>query len=143
MDFQALLPAGLHTKTMREIQTLCIESFAKISPKRELLFNSLITNLLQPLEQTGLKCNVWIDGSFVTEKTEPNDIDLVIEANDTINQNQNAINLLSPILMNNAVFKSICKCDVYFFYKNNSRDRAYWKGQFCFDRSDSSKGIII
>lgn len=37
-----------------------------------------LTLFLQELKNTGVPCEVWIDGSYTTHKPKPNDIDIVV-----------------------------------------------------------------
>ena len=62
------LPAGVHATTLEEVEAV----FAK-TPKRRTLFEGL-KRTLENLKGAGVR-RVYIDGSFVTDKVEPNDID--------------------------------------------------------------------
>jgi hypothetical protein len=138
-EYEALLPAGLHAKSFQELKTICVDSFAPISAKREILLNNLCSKILTPLSSTGVRCNVWIDGSFLTKKTEPNDIDLVIECPNSIPP---LVGSFLNDVIDNVIFKITYLLDVYAFVKDDTQSRSYWKGQFGFGRDDSPKGII-
>ena len=62
------LPPGIHAATLDEVEAI----FAK-SPKRKTLFEGL-RRALENLKTAGVP-RVYIDGSFVTSKAEPNDVD--------------------------------------------------------------------
>lgn len=74
-EFPALLDEGLHSLSMSDLETLCCRQVS--SPRRQMLFDnlSIFISILQRLGVTG---EIWIDGSFLTEKPEPDDIDLVV-----------------------------------------------------------------
>ena len=81
------LPAGVHETTLNEVETV----FAK-TPKRVSLFEGL-KRALENLKAAGVP-RVYIDGSFVTSKAEPNDIDGCWEWREDINLNQ-----LDPVFL--------------------------------------------
>ena len=60
------LPPGIHTATLEEVEAV----FAK-TPRRRTLFDGL-RRAMQNLKATGVR-RVFIDGSFVTTKANPND----------------------------------------------------------------------
>ncbi len=67
-DANGNLPPGVHSATLREIRA----KFAW-TVKRKRLFNGL-RRALRNLAEAGVT-RVWIGGSFVSDKDEPNDID--------------------------------------------------------------------
>ena len=75
-EFPHLLAPGRHRMSLSELQRRCVKPFAE-SATRERLFFSFAT-LLAYLETNAGACEVWVDGSFVTEKPNPEDIDLTI-----------------------------------------------------------------
>ncbi len=68
LDSNGNLPPGIHRATLPEIR----EKFAW-SARRERLCNGL-SRAIQNLAEAGVK-RVWIGGSFVSDKDEPNDVD--------------------------------------------------------------------
>lgn len=63
------LPAGEFQTSLKEIE----KRFGQANAKRRSLMNGLTSAALNFVE-AGVK-RIWIDGSFVTSKGEPNDID--------------------------------------------------------------------
>lgn len=64
--------------TIDQVYKVCVERFAPNQQRREVLFLQL-TDFLIYFGNLGFKpAEVWIDGSFLTEKPEPGDIDLLI-----------------------------------------------------------------
>lgn len=43
--------------------------------------------IVDALSAAGLKCDVWVDGSFLTKKIDPDDIDLVVDVPASITDN--------------------------------------------------------
>lgn len=70
-----LLPDGIHDATIEEIKSR-FGTFQK-SDRRPKLWNRLIEYLSQARNYTYIEV-ILLDGSFVTEAAEPNDINLVV-----------------------------------------------------------------
>lgn len=145
LSFPGLLPAGFHTKTLEEVKILCVENFPN-STTRSIIFESFVGNFITPLTNTGLKCDVWVDGSFITEKEDPEDVDILIEYNPQIiypNEQTIKINTFLKACIANPEFKCKCHCDVYIQANTNQQGIAYWMGQFAFNRDRSPKGLAV
>lgn len=88
IDYPPLLGEGIHPFTLGDLEALTVDRFPG-STRRPGLFGSLRV-YLEMLEATGFKGFAWIDGSFMCEKPEPEDIDLVLvydsETIDTISE---------------------------------------------------------
>ena len=63
------LVAGEHHATLKEIE----KDFGLSSERRKNLMRGLC-NAVSNLKKAGVK-TIWVDGSFITDKVEPNDID--------------------------------------------------------------------
>lgn len=90
----------------------------------------------------------WLDGSYVTAKENPSDIDLIVLVNsDTANKNSRVYNFLT-IFSNSKkrYFVDAYKIDVYPEtdprHKETMNDFKYWLDWFCKDRAGNPKGII-
>lgn len=59
------------------MKALLVEGFP-LSKRREMLWNNLL-KLIDELRSSKLPCKLWIDGSYVTKKIDPDDIDLIVE----------------------------------------------------------------
>jgi hypothetical protein len=75
LDEEGFLPPGLHEGTMDEVE----ERFARFqrTDQRIRLFEKL-ARYVREVRSTGMAVELVIDGSFVTAKDEPEDIDLVL-----------------------------------------------------------------
>lgn len=74
-DFPGLLAAGFHVLTIDQIRQTCVVPFT-LSTTRPLLYANL-ESLVGRFQKCGICCDLWVDGSFVTKKINPQDIDLV------------------------------------------------------------------
>ena len=71
------LPPGVHTVTLAEV----IERFGTSSPRRATVARRL-ARIYSLLQSTGGLTRFIIFGSFITAKTEPNDVDIFLLMND-------------------------------------------------------------
>lgn len=77
-DHQPLLAPGRHFLTLQEIESLCVHPFmGQGRIRRERLYCSL-EGLVQQLLITRLPCELFVDGSFFTEKPDPSDVDCIV-----------------------------------------------------------------
>ena len=80
-DQRGLLPPGVYGCTLAQARVIFAYNI-----RRELLFNALMRTL-QLMRQANLTGDVLIDGSFVTDKAHPDDVDVIL---DVRQQSQNA-----------------------------------------------------
>jgi hypothetical protein len=138
------LPPGLHNYTHEEFYSQFVDQFA-FSQKRPIVYLKSF-EWLSMLSQIAVPVELWLDGSFTTNKINPNDVDVAIFYNRNLQ--------LTPEQKNNFYqLISCCKgyyCDVLcstMIDKQSSNDeinhRNYLRGQFGYDRKDVPKGIIV
>ena len=77
LNQNGLLPRGVHDCTLDEIAG----SFAR-NPHRKRLFQNLVACLEQEIRPVFVH-PIFVDGSFVTDKDEPEDIDIVLDLKET------------------------------------------------------------
>jgi hypothetical protein len=75
-NFAPLIAAGIHPMTLPEMRYLCVDSF--VQPQSRLLLFERLSIFLDVVRSTVGSCEVWIDGSFVTTKPNPNDVDILV-----------------------------------------------------------------
>lgn len=139
-EYPPLFAPGFHDLEEGQLDELFIEPFPEQSVRKELVKN--LRALLDVIKGTGIKAEVWLDGSFASEKPNPADIDMVVyfdmdEVQAIDDKHQQAIWELAD----NNKSKLIYKCDLYFVPNNSPEHRSYWRGWFCFTRSEVPKGI--
>ena len=140
-EFPPLLQPGLHVMTSDDFHNLCVSRFG-LSQSRGVIFNNIMT-IIKLIEQTGLKANLWINGSYLTEKIDPADADMAIEFSMQQFNSSVAGQQAVTSLVNNPTVKSNFSCDIYCFAKEDIVNRAYWLGWFSFSRTDMPKGIAV
>jgi|SRR5688572_13893899 len=111
-----------------------------------------LEKLIALLISDGVKGQLWIDGSFLTEKLEPDDSDVVLRVTDAELAMQPTVQGNAMHWINNTDLKPTYMCDAYAFveYKDphplkgiGEWDRAYWIRQFGFSRKDEPKGMPL
>ncbi len=149
MEFNqdGVLIAGLHECNFSILKDIFVEKF-ETSQTRKKIFEQFVLWVKQ-LTQDYQIYEIWIDGSFVTNKVNPNDIDVVVfaHADDYLRLYSQWVKLrdvgLIDAYLSLAICekseKSLCKQEYWSFVNN----RNYWRGQFGFDRSDNPKGFLV
>lgn len=149
-EYPPLLAVGFHPMTIVELRKLCVDGFP--TSKRRIQIMNGLEKVLLKIAATDLKAEAWIDGSFLTEKVEPDDSDIVVRVTgadcDAANADQeNIMNWL-----NDEDLKPDYFCDSYCFVEYESThtlcgvgewERAYWIRQFGFSRKDELKGLAL
>jgi len=108
---------------------------------------SKLEEIVQALGIARLSGELWIDGSFLTKKIDPKDVDLVFQgfvAPGKVDQHDpdhvRAINWLSSNLKNSHL------CDSYICLQwpaGQSGNPEYWQRQFGLSRGVLAKGIAV
>ena len=140
MEYPALLKAGMHNMTLSELKSVFVDPFENVERRAALLDRFEV--FVSRLNDVSINMEVWIDGSFVTIKDYPGDIDLVVVCN------QNEVNglsvdkklILDELFIDQKTTKLRYECDAYFIL-DNINDKSYWRGLFGFDRNEKPKGI--
>ena len=78
VDWPPLLAPGRHCMSLYELKALCVDGFEGPSLlHRECMFFGL-ERMVQEILSTKLPCHLRIDGSYLTKKPDPGDIDVVV-----------------------------------------------------------------
>jgi hypothetical protein len=140
MEFEPLLQPGIHDITRSDLSINFVSPFTSQEKRVQLIerFNYLI----EKVEQIGISFEIWINGSFVTKKEEPNDIDVAffydpIQANSLPTDKK----MILQEVANNSFSKYRYNCDVYFIPNNDTALRSYWRGWFGYTRAEMPKGF--
>ena len=128
------LPSGVHPATLTEIEAVFVTT-----PRRRHLFEGL-RGAVQNLSAAGVR-RVFIDGSFVTTKADPNDIDGCWEWTDEVH-----LDLLDPVLLDFAQARRAMrdKYGVDFFLATwvEAGSGLTFLDFFQRNRADDPKGIV-
>ncbi len=149
-DSIGYLPAGIHDFTVEEVRGNFVDAFPH-SSTRDQIFAGFVQHraalavLLGGFEQV-------LDGSFVTTKNDPGDVDCVIIAD------ARAIDNLAPsersafkALVAGKLTRASYNVDAYLcpsvpsshpLYEKYRTMRKYWLGEFGYDRVERPKGVV-
>lgn len=147
---QDRLPQGRHKATKDEIEQVLVNGFQNSTTRRRLFDQAL--ELLDAIRQIVPVSALWIDGSFVTTKEDPGDIDLVTHLDGE------ALDVLKPVdqmllggLVGGHWSRDRSGCDsfaVSVYPTGHSARNAYeatmswWDSFFGKDRAGNVKGYV-
>lgn len=148
-DLPPLLPLGFHDLTMEAVEQVCVIPFS-LSASRPTIFDGLVT-FVQTLEAAGVPGELWLDGSFLTEKINPKDVDVVLRVDGSVYNagTPEQIDAINWVIANQ---KLTLKCDSYVLFEYPPGDSlhdegrwwySYWHKQWGFSREDDPKGIAV
>ncbi|QPC91931.1 DUF6932 family protein [Mesorhizobium sp. INR15] len=75
-DFEPLLPPGRHFLTIGRLKEIAVDPFGD-NPKRTDLYQKL-EQMVQDFLVAGICCEFLVDGSFLTKKKDPDDLDVTV-----------------------------------------------------------------
>lgn len=146
-DYPALLSPGVHALTISELHAIAVEPFPS-DLKRHTLFAKL-TKWANALQAVGISGTMWLDGSFLTQKTAPGDIDCVLWSPKLLASHSITSAMQSNVqyLLDHSTAKAIYDLDLYIEFPADDEvvhKEAYWKGFFgyCHDRV-TAKGFAM
>lgn len=73
-EFAPLLAPGRHVMPLDALSQLCVAPFTTSATRAPLM--AKLEAFVVKLRQHVVVCDLWIDGSFISEKIDPEDIDL-------------------------------------------------------------------
>lgn len=140
MSHKPLLAPGLHDIKVEELDNHFLSSFAGSNTRPKLIAG--LKKYVEALKQVGATFEIWIDGSFATEKPDPNDIDMVIFGSAIeLNKLPQPKRDVLQRLIDRASVRLTLGCDVLFCVAEDQNMRSYWRGWYGFDRNETPKGI--
>lgn len=124
------------------LEDTCLKPFGASSTRSAL--TSQLAAFLGELRGMGLLGQLWVDGSFVTDKPDPGDVDVVYIPDLACLPELNANSARISVLFAQHGAKSIYNCHAYLVDPANMHQLAYWRGLFGFCRDDvTPKGMIL
>jgi hypothetical protein len=129
---------------------MCVTAFPLSSTRGNIMRGLRI--VIRRLIAARIVGELWINGSFLTEKIDPQDSDAVLAADSRIVDTGGTLLQVKTLdwLKSNLKAKHLCDSYIFFnFPKGHPYEavgewaRAYWLKQFGFSRSDQPKGIVV
>ncbi|HEL7889741.1 TPA: hypothetical protein ACOEQ0_002592 [Stenotrophomonas maltophilia] len=142
MDFTPLFRAGFHNLDWQKLVELCVDPFPTSTRRPKLC--AQLNDFISELRAMGLLGKLWIDGSFVTEKMEPGDVDVVFVP-DPLCKNEFTANLSRiDALFHRQEAKAKYNCHAFIVNPNSADSLAYWRGLFGFCHDTvTPKGLVV
>ena len=148
-EFPPLLPTGLHTMTIPALRQMCSGNFPLSATRADTMAG--LEQITDRLHNDAIVGEIWVDGSFLTEKIDPADVDIVLRIQADVYDNgtpqqRAAIDWLDSDL------KGSHHCDSYFFMEYPPGHRLhsfgqdmydYWMRQWGVARDNVMKGIAV
>lgn len=145
-EFPPLLPVGFHEFDIAALRRLCVGRFPH-SISRPSIMEGL-EDVLDLLNKNGMRGQVWIDGSFTTEKLNPDDCDLIFMTTMDIVRAFTPEQQRFYDWFQTTSLRGSHRCDNYALAQDPSHAAndwfvAYWLRQFGFSRVDEMKGMAV
>jgi hypothetical protein len=147
-DFPPLLLPGRHVMTLPELRKLCVDAIP-LSGSRDLLMRS-VEALCTTVSTALISSEIWVDGSFLTQKMNPADVDLVVVVQAAswpgTGQQRHVLSRIAKKDFNAPMCDSYLLVEYPTSHVNHGMSeimRAYWIKQFCFNRSEEMKGLAV
>jgi hypothetical protein len=149
-EFPPLLPLGFHPMDIAQIRELCVSQFPRSATRQEIMTG--LEAVLSRLNASGLALEVWIDGSFVTEKLDPEDSDIAVRywGHELDSASPDQLEIIEWAASTQPQFDHKCHCFPFpewrktdSLHDHGQWRRAYWLRQFGFSRQDQPKGLAV
>jgi len=110
-----------------------------------------LEGVVERLVRAQVRGKLIVNGSFLTEKIDPSDVDIVLEF-DAVQYDSGANEVREPVDWLSTNLKDSHRCDSYAYpvypvghpyHPETLKARAYWRGWFGFDRGDQPKGMVV
>jgi hypothetical protein len=146
-EFPPLLPIGRHPFTIEELRAKCVDEFPK-SNTRAGIMDSLC-QVVTRLESNGVMDDLWVDGSFLTKKIDPDDVDLTLQVEAAFYEAAKPETQAAIEWLNDNLYGTH-KIDSYVFFVWPKGHQLYWEGEYGYvywmkqwgwSRGDVKKGM--
>ncbi len=130
VEYPPLLAEGFQDIKLDELKVIFLTPFPKTTTRTKIL--RIFKHWIKGVKKLNVKCEIWIDGSFATEKVDPKDIDVVlfISSKDQFKLEKSPKKQLLDRLTNQKLTKEQRKkylCDSYLGFLEDVFDRREWE----------------
>lgn len=150
VEYPPLLPLGFHLMTAKELRAMCVDAFP-LSIKRDDIMTKL-EEIIDTLAKEKVVADMWVNGSFMTRKIDPEDSDILLVVQGDFYDNRATLAQRAVIDWINSNLKTTHLCDSYVSFQYPEGHQwhtvskwmeAYWIRQFGFSRQDQFKGMAV
>jgi hypothetical protein len=147
-EFPPLFPRGFHPMTLDEMRKALVDNIAG-SKRRKPIMEGLV-KLIEKLRADGIAAEIWVNGSFLTKKIDPDDSDILVLVPGDFLDNATPEQKATLDWLNTDL-KASHMCHSFVLTKRPEGhpeheefiwDHAYWLRQFGFSRKDDPKGLV-
>lgn len=151
-DYPPLLPLGWHKHTLPELRVRCVDAFPLSSTRDRIM--TCLEHITGVLSDAGMKGKLWVNGSFLTNKIDPDDSDVVLcmksDFADNMTPEQQEVDRWFADVNGNLY--QWLKCHTFSItrwpeghpnFEVGEWNYAYWLRQWGFSRADLPKGIAV
>jgi hypothetical protein len=145
-----LLPAGFHEMTMADLRALCVAAKRFENSVSRVPIMTSLERRIESLVGHGIPGEVWVNGSFLTEKIDPEDVDITVRLDGTFYdqatvQQRNALRRIMETTGSERI-------DGYLqlewpvghpYYALGVENYEYWRKQWGISRQGFAKGIAV
>jgi hypothetical protein len=128
-EFPPLLDEGFHRMSLGNIEELCVNRFPLSSTRKEIMAGLKAT--LEKIAASGIAGDVWLNGSFVTEKIDPTDSDVVLMIPATFYESGTDAqkHIIDWLTSRDEEPKKLFKCDAYVHlqYEPGTPEEKLWE----------------
>lgn len=148
-EFPPLLAPGFHWMTVAEVRELCVIAFPSSLTRRAIMEG--LEEVISRLNNADIDGEIWIDGSFLTSKIDPLDVDYLLCVGSDIYDHDPAKRLVIDWASHEDLRDSH-SCDAYKWIKydkghplfaDSEDTRKYWTDWYGISRKRIAKGIAV
>jgi hypothetical protein len=149
-DFPCLFPLGFHQLSMDDVEQVCVDLFPLSNTRRPIMDG--LSQFAKRVLDAKVPGEMWANGSFLTEKIDPKDVDIIVRVDGDAVYNNGTPDQRDVIDWIIANQKATLKCDSYVLmeypvghplHTEGQWWYSYWHKQWGFSRDDDPKGIIV
>lgn len=143
-DYPPILRPGIHAMTLDQIRQTFVSPLPEAAPRLRLF--SLFDQWLARLRQLNVTGTLWLDGSFVTRKPNPDDLDCILWNPSFVGPVSEESKIEVRGMIDRTFAKAQYGIDLYIAIPGPDRkmaSEAYWRGLFGFQHDGrSAKGFV-
>jgi hypothetical protein len=148
VEYPPLLCKGFHVHTLAGLRQRCVDGFPLSKTRAKIMAG--IEQVAGRFAAVKMKGDLWIDGSFMTQKIDAQDVDVLLRVDDWFHSRctRDQIDAIEWMKREGPALG----CDAYVHvdytqghsqYSLGHWGYSYWLRQFGFSRSDELKGIAV
>lgn len=149
VEYAPLLKLGRHLHTLEELETLCVDPFPTSTTRKAIMTG--FRAVVDKLDAAGIVGELWVDGSFVTAKPDPDDTDVVLRMQSSFSDNCTPEQEAAIAWFEGDLYTTF-KCHSFVIVEFPEGDPNYWVGEYAycywmkqwgFARNEDTKGIAL